>query len=174
MPSTAHANPIMAYSLPFHQQPTPSNRKYLHLETKSCLSENCPFRILPQLSNLGWVSNSVSNKVSCPVVRTGWPIKMIFSMPNNQCVTVSFKSTLLKIRIKLDKHWTTVQENPSRNSCIGVGYCWVRFDKPVLITEPKPLLIEFGIHHRLESCVTLYFYPLLQLISIGQPFVAPE
>ena len=33
-----------------------------------------------------------------------------------------------------------------------VGYVWSCFDEPVLIEEPKLLLIEFDIHHGWESC----------------------
>ena len=34
-----------------------------------------------------------------------------------------------------------------------MGYSLNRLDEPVLIAVSKPLLTEFGIHHRLESCV---------------------
>ena len=34
-----------------------------------------------------------------------------------------------------------------------MGYCLNRLDEPVFIAVSKPLLTEFGIHHRLESCV---------------------
>ena len=27
------------------------------------------------------------------------------------------------------------------------------FDEPLLVVESKPLQTDFGIHHRLESCV---------------------
>ena len=33
-----------------------------------------------------------------------------------------------------------------------MGYCLNRLDESVLIAVSKPLLTEFGIHHRLESC----------------------
>ena len=33
-----------------------------------------------------------------------------------------------------------------------MGYCLNRLDEAVFIAVPKPLLTEFGIHHRLESC----------------------
>ena len=33
-----------------------------------------------------------------------------------------------------------------------MGYRFNRLDEPVLIAVSKPLLTEFGIHHRLESC----------------------
>ena len=33
-----------------------------------------------------------------------------------------------------------------------MGYCLNRLDEPVFIAVSKPLLTEFGIHHRLESC----------------------
>ena len=31
-----------------------------------------------------------------------------------------------------------------------VGYCWNNLEKPILMRGPKPLLAEFGSHHRLE------------------------
>ena len=34
-----------------------------------------------------------------------------------------------------------------------MGYRLNRLDEPVLIAVSKPLLTEFGIRHRLESCV---------------------
>ena len=34
-----------------------------------------------------------------------------------------------------------------------MGYRLNHFDEPVLMAVSKPLLTEFGIHHRLESCV---------------------
>ena len=33
-----------------------------------------------------------------------------------------------------------------------MGYCLNRLDEPVVMAVPKPLLTEFGIHYRLESC----------------------
>ena len=33
-----------------------------------------------------------------------------------------------------------------------MGYCLNRLDEPVFMAVPKPLLTEFGIHYRLESC----------------------
>ena len=33
-----------------------------------------------------------------------------------------------------------------------MGCRFYRLDEPVLIAGSKPLLTEFGIHHRLESC----------------------
>ena len=33
-----------------------------------------------------------------------------------------------------------------------MGYCLNRLDEPVSMAGSKPLLTEFGIHHRLESC----------------------
>ena len=33
-----------------------------------------------------------------------------------------------------------------------MGYRLNRLDEPVFIAVSKPLLNEFGIHHRLESC----------------------
>ena len=34
-----------------------------------------------------------------------------------------------------------------------VGYCLNRLDEPIFMALPKPILTEFGIHYRLESCV---------------------
>ena len=34
-----------------------------------------------------------------------------------------------------------------------MGYRLNRLDEPVFMAVSKPLLTEFGIHHRLESCV---------------------
>ena len=36
-----------------------------------------------------------------------------------------------------------------------MGYRLNRLDEPVFMAVRKPMLTEFGIHHRLESCVTL-------------------
>ena len=36
-----------------------------------------------------------------------------------------------------------------------MGYRLNRLDEPVFMAVSKPLLTEFGIHHRLESCATL-------------------
>ena len=35
-----------------------------------------------------------------------------------------------------------------------MGYRLNRLDEPVFIAASKPLLTEFGLHHRLESCVS--------------------
>ena len=37
-----------------------------------------------------------------------------------------------------------------------MGYRLIRLDEPVFIAVSKPLLTEFGIHYRLESCDTHY------------------
>ena len=37
-----------------------------------------------------------------------------------------------------------------------MGYRLTRLDEPVFIAVSKPLLTEFGIHHRLESCALLW------------------
>ena len=34
-----------------------------------------------------------------------------------------------------------------------MGYRLNRLDEPVFVAVPKPMLTEFGIHQRLESCV---------------------
>ena len=33
-----------------------------------------------------------------------------------------------------------------------MGYLLNQLDEPVFMAVPKPMLTEFGIHHRLESC----------------------
>ena len=33
-----------------------------------------------------------------------------------------------------------------------MGYHLNRLDEPVFMAGPKPMLTEFGVHHRLESC----------------------
>ena len=48
-----------------------------------------------------------------------------------------------------------------------MGYRLNRLDEPVFIAVSKPLLTEFGIHHRLESCEGFLFnsgklYPTFQ------------
>ena len=35
-----------------------------------------------------------------------------------------------------------------------MGYRLNRLDEPVFMAVPKPMLTEFGIHYRLESCVS--------------------
>ena len=43
-----------------------------------------------------------------------------------------------------------------------MGYRLDRRDEPVFIAVSKPLLTEFGIHHRLESCefmASLWYRP---------------
>ena len=42
-----------------------------------------------------------------------------------------------------------------------MGYHLNRLDEPVLIAVSKPLLTEFGIHHRLESCALLWMVGIL-------------
>ena len=39
-----------------------------------------------------------------------------------------------------------------------MGYRLNRLDEPVFMAVSKPLLTEFGIHHRLESCVGYFLY----------------
>ena len=38
-----------------------------------------------------------------------------------------------------------------------MGYCLNRLDEPVFIAVPKPVLTEFGILYKLESCALFYF-----------------
>ena len=42
-----------------------------------------------------------------------------------------------------------------------MGYHLNRLDETIFMAVPKPLLTEFGIHHRLESCDVL-----LALVSV--------
>ena len=37
-----------------------------------------------------------------------------------------------------------------------MGYHLNRLDEPVFMAVSKPLLTEFGIHHRLESCEEIF------------------
>ena len=46
-----------------------------------------------------------------------------------------------------------------------MGYRLNRLDEPVFMAVSKPLLTEFGIHHRLESCDALSSYLILNLFS---------
>ena len=51
-----------------------------------------------------------------------------------------------------------------------MGYCLNCLDKPVFSAVPKPLLTEFGIHHRLESCASCcYLIRSTNLIDIRLP-----
>ena len=47
-----------------------------------------------------------------------------------------------------------------------MGYRLNRLDKPVLIAVSKPLLTEFGIHYRLESCGVEIMVHLLKWLNI--------
>ena len=51
-----------------------------------------------------------------------------------------------------------------------MGYRLNRLDEPVFMVVPKPMLTEFGIHHRLESCVsqrkTIIFKVILSLPDV--------
>ena len=172
MPSTAHANPIMAYSFPFHQQPTPSNRKYLHLETKSCLSENCPFRILPQRSKLGWVPNSVCNKCSCPV----WELAGQ-SLWFSACPTTNvwlWVSSRLPFTVDQDKTGLALNHS-SREPDSKLGM-WLGVIVGTVLTSPFSLLSQslcwLSLAFIIDWRVGLHYIsiPLLPLISIGPPF----
>ena len=44
-----------------------------------------------------------------------------------------------------------------------VGYHLNRLNEPVFIAVSKPLLTEFGIHRRLESCGQFHSFYVLQL-----------
>ena len=51
-----------------------------------------------------------------------------------------------------------------------VGYHLNLLDEPVFIAMSKPLLTEFGIHLRLESCRLFYSISILQFNSRGECF----
>ena len=46
-----------------------------------------------------------------------------------------------------------------------MGYRLNRLDEPVFMAVPKPMLTEFGIHYRLESCASYLFQPLISFFS---------
>ena len=48
-----------------------------------------------------------------------------------------------------------------------MGYHLNRLDEPVLIAVSKPLLTEFGIHHRLESCDGFILWLLPSLADVS-------
>ena len=45
-----------------------------------------------------------------------------------------------------------------------MGYRLNRLDEPILMAVSKPLLTEFGIYHRLESCGVLSIYCSISLL----------
>ena len=47
-----------------------------------------------------------------------------------------------------------------------VNYCWNRLDYPVFIAASKPLLTEFGIHDRLESCALFVLSKLTKIYTL--------
>ena len=50
-----------------------------------------------------------------------------------------------------------------------MGYRLNRLDESVFMAGPKPMQTEFGIHQRLESCVTFQYCPLVdRLIMPGR------
>ena len=48
-----------------------------------------------------------------------------------------------------------------------MGYRLNRLDEPVFMAVTKPLLTEFGIHHRLESCGRFFAAVFLILPAIA-------
>ena len=50
-----------------------------------------------------------------------------------------------------------------------MGYYLNHLDEPVFMAVSKPLLTEFGIHHRLESCVKLQ-----KVVHLGYGMVKNE
>jgi len=60
---------------------------------------------------------------------------------------VSFKSASL--------YWDILTHIKTEIHIGVLWYCWNRLDVSVLKEESNPLLTDFGMHHRLESCVAL-------------------
>ena len=50
-----------------------------------------------------------------------------------------------------------------------MGYHLNRLDEPVFIAVSKPLLTEFGIHHKLESCVSASFKKVKNKLFVHNP-----
>ena len=52
-----------------------------------------------------------------------------------------------------------------------MGYGLDRLDELVLMAAPKPMLTEFGIHHKLESCDANFMANVVvkRIISIALP-----
>ena len=48
-----------------------------------------------------------------------------------------------------------------------MGYRLNRLDEPVFRAVSKPLLTEFGIHHRLESCAWYSLAEINQVIEVA-------
>ena len=44
-----------------------------------------------------------------------------------------------------------------------MGHHLSRLEEPVFVAGPKPMRTEFGIHKRLESCVTVYEFKMTSL-----------
>ena len=51
-----------------------------------------------------------------------------------------------------------------------MGYGLDCLDEPVFMAVPKPMLTEFGIHHRLESCVLFIGRPHAEILREGALF----
>ena len=51
-----------------------------------------------------------------------------------------------------------------------MGYRLNRLDEPVFMAVSKPLLTEFGIHHRLESCDSLS-HDVIRLVPSVNPVI---
>ena len=47
-----------------------------------------------------------------------------------------------------------------------MGYRLNRLDEPVFEAVSKPLLTEFHIHHRLESCVGKFYSFVTELLEV--------
>ena len=47
-----------------------------------------------------------------------------------------------------------------------MGYHLNRLDKSVFMAVSKPLLTEFGIHHRLESCAEIQSLEMNQILTV--------
>ena len=58
-----------------------------------------------------------------------------------------------------------------------MGYHLNRLDEPVYMAGPKPMQTEFGINHRLESCVILFhnhFFSVDGPAAVGGGSETPE
>ena len=65
--------------------------------------------------------------------------------------TIGLKETAVSDQSRFQANGGAVYNTPAHVQV--VGYRLNRLDEPVFMAVPKPMLTEFGIHHRLESCV---------------------
>ena len=81
-------------------------------------------------------------------------------IPHNLFVSVKLTSLYCGLRFIL------VYPNPQ--------YRLNRLDEPVFMAVLKPMLTEFGIHYRLESCGSFYFATLEKLAKLQQYYLTIE